>query len=375
MAQDRQWEVKPGGKSTTALYYLLPVGMLVIAGLVALVNLSGQTDAIPKQLKEMLPLILFGALVVVGFVVYRVVAGQRKKAHAAAGQVVALREGKLRIGKAGRPVPLSRADIAVKRAYVTADVPYGTVCTVSERGMPQVWRILSDTELTVEQYNAESTKDLTYDFYMAPDQFKDFVSALGAQPAGEANEKQEGEAVVQPPSRQVFEATKHRGARFVIGLVAPMFGLLIGLCLIGLALTRFLPELEETLPMALATLVPVVSMVVLLVGWKRGRKGRYHLELSRGRLVLDRQDRPGRTEIDLASALVQRFNWVASGQHGRHRMGPGLEFQPDSAKKLRIAARDPQLMWDKGVREIGSPHFEVSRDAWNALLACMKEEA
>ena len=373
MAQDRQWEVKPGGKSTTALYYLLPVGMLVIAGLVALVNLSGQTDAIPKQLKEMLPLILFGALVVVGFVVYRVVAGQRKKAHAAAGQVVALREGKLRIGNSGRPVPLSRADVAVCRAYLTGDVPYGTVCSISERGMPQAWRILSDTELTVEQYNSEATRDLTYDFYMAPDVFRDLVDFLDAPSGGDAMAL-DGVATERPPGRQVFEATKHRGAAFVLGLVGLMFALLIGLCLLGWALTRFLPEYEEALLMGVVALLPILSIVVFLVGWKRGGKGRYHLELSPGKLALDRQDRPERIEVDFESALVQRFNWVSSGQHGRFRLGPVLEFQNDSGRKVRIAARDPKLMWEKGVKEIGSPHFEISRDAWNALISSMGNE-
>jgi hypothetical protein len=33
-----------------------------------------------------------------------------------------------------------RLRVTVARASITADTPYGTVCTFSERGMEKVWR-------------------------------------------------------------------------------------------------------------------------------------------------------------------------------------------------------------------------------------------
>jgi hypothetical protein len=359
-----RWEVQRMPRASKVIYFL-PLGILAVAGLTVVIRLSGAVDS---AIMFILPTFLGMGVLVAFFLL-------QKKAKTVSPDQLGIRllDTRLYLEPGGRPVALSRAEIAVSRACVTADTPYGTLCSISEPGMPKCWRILSDVELTSEHYNGPRTTDLSYDLYMTPELFRDFVSAISnptSAPVESCKDSDQGTL----SDRQVFDADKPRGLLFVLALVALMFLVIAGLGLLAFLVAKLAPEYEDTAMMILVAMLPVVSMVVIFGGLKKKRTS-YRLELSSRELVLTQQGRPGRIAIDVTSAGAFPVNWVSSGKHGRHRAGPGFEIHHDLNRKTRIATYDAQSMWSQPVKEIGSPHFVISRDAWQVLVRIIENQS
>jgi len=276
---------------------------------------------------------------------------------------ILLRDSSLHIdaARSSRPIPVSRAKVTVARASITADTPYGTVCTLSEQGMDKLWRVLSDIELQLEEYNAPGTTDLGYDLYMAPEEFQDFVGTLSPTPlAGRVS----GGAGVQPISE--FHAVKHRGMRFAISLIARMFGGLLLLGSVGFLFAKVFPEFEEDVPMALVFLIPPLSFAMI---WSiiKSRGPGYRIQLSPEEIMILRSGQAEGVSIKLSEAAALPVNWIARGNTGRRPAGPALEFLHGNQLKTRIALADPQELWEDKVTEIAEPHFVISRQAWDLL--------
>lgn len=261
-----------------------------------------------------------------------------------------------------RPLLRSRMTVALAHVGVTADAPYGTLCTISEEGLDRAWRILSNMELTLAAYNAPDTTDLKYDLYMAPELFEDFVSALGV---GHGAEEWSPSSSLLPVTE--FQATKHRGFLFVLKLIACMSGSLL---LVGGAVflfAEFFPEHEEDAVMALVVLIPFMSFG-LVWGILHARGPHYQIRIAPGEVVISRAGRPERITIVLKEAVALPANWVSSGRYGRRRMGPAYVIVHGNQIRTRIALGDPEDMWEDKVPEMDEPHFVISRQAWDALL-------
>jgi hypothetical protein len=278
---------------------------------------------------------------------------------------IQLRDSSLRFDSsdAGRPIPISRLRATVARASITADTPYGTVCTLSEQGMGKAVRVLSDFELPLAIYNAPGTTDLGYDLYMPPEQFEDFIATLIPKPgAGGAT----GGATIQPLTE--FHAVKHRGMFFAIWLIARMFG---GIMFLGAGvflLAEAFPEYEDDMVMALVLLIPLASFGMIRTIIK-AKGPNYRIQLSAKEITILCPGKPTVVSINLANAVALRVNWVATGRYGRRPTGPALEFLHGDQRKTRIALSDPQDMWPEKIPEISEPHFVISRQAWVALRA------
>lgn len=289
-----------------------------------------------------------------------------KRADQAEGKILR-RDSSLHIDPTGatRPILLSRAAVTVAHVGVTADAPYGSLCTVSEHGLGKVWRILSDVELLADRYNAPPTTDLKYDFYMVPEQFEDFVGALGPRPLTSDGA---GSGAAKPMTE--YHATKHLGFFFTLLLICKIFG---GILLLGSAvflIAELFPEYEDDLVMVLVFLIPFASFGIL---WSilKGRRPDYRIQLSREQIVILRVGKPERIHIQLADSVALPVNWVASGRYGRRRAGPAYEFHHGNNQKTRIALSDQQDLWAGKVTEIDEPHFVLSRQAWDVLRSVL----
>ncbi len=276
---------------------------------------------------------------------------------------IRLRDSSLHIDPtdATRPVRVSRTAIMVAHVGVATDAPYGTLCTISEDGLDKIWRILSDVELVASSYNAPDTTKMGYDFYMAPDLFKDFLSALGVGAGTQDLPGSSGQ-----PRVTEYQATRFKGFLFAIKLIAVMFGTLLLVGGAAFLFAELFPEYEEDAVMVLVGLIPFVSFGVIW-GILHFRGPEYRIRISPGEIVITRTGKPERTSIKLDESAALQVNWVASGRYGRRRAGPAYEFVYGDQVKTRIALSDPLDMWEGKVPEIGEPHFVISRQAWDAL--------
>lgn len=165
-----------------------------------------------------------------------------------------------------------------------------------------------------------------------------------------------------------FQASRYKGMLFVIKMLAVMFG---GLLLTSGALfllIEALPEFEEQLLTALIILIPLVSLASI---WGAGKahQTRYRIRISSAQVLIERMGRAESLVVELHDAAVMPVNWVASGRYGIRRAGPALEFYHSNHRKTRIALSDPKALWPGDVLEISEPHFVISRQAWDALVA------
>jgi hypothetical protein len=356
------WEVQRSPRASKVIY-LLPLSILVV--LTMLIRLSGAVDNSIMSIVY----IAQGVGVMVVFFLF-----QRKvKTTVLDKSTIRLANSTLYFEPDGQQIALSRADIAITRAYVTANMPYGTVFSISEHETSRYWRILSDVELTSEHYNGPQTTDLKYNLYMTPELFKDFVSVISNSTSAPV-ESSDDSKLEDFSDRQVFDATKPMGVIFVLVLVASIFLIIAGLGLLAFLVAKLAPEYEDTAMMILVVMMPMVSIVMISAVIKK-KRAHYQLELSPWEIVLTRQDRPGRISIDVASAMAFPINWVSSGKYGTIRTGPGLEIHHAQNRKTRIATYDAQSMWSHPVKDIESPHFIISSDAWKSLVKIIENQS
>jgi hypothetical protein len=281
---------------------------------------------------------------------------------------IRLRDSSLHIDPTGatRPLLVSRTTVMVAHAGLATDAPYGSLCTISEPGLDRVWRILSDVELTASSYNAPDTTDMAYDFYMAPEQFTNFLHVLGG---GTDSANRSG---ISRLSQGVeYQATRYKGFLFALKLMAWLFGSLLVVGSLVFLLAELFPEYEEDAVMVLVGLIPFVSFGVIR-GVLHARGPSTLIRISRDEVVISRTGRPEGIAIVLFDATALKVNWVASGRYGRRKAGPAFEFLHGQQQKTRIALSDPQAMWEGEVVEISEPHYVVSRQAWEALVSAVK---
>jgi hypothetical protein len=357
---EQKWEVTQAVRTSRAVY-LVPVMVLVAGGLIALVRILEGTNIVT--------LFVLPGLFVTGLLAAYYFWSRKQAAKVPDVNHIRIQGSQLYIDPNGRPIPLLRANLDIGRAYVTPDSPYGSKCIVSERGMPRVWRILSDVELTTDHYSMSETTDTNYDLYMAPDAFKGFVDALRKASLREdhADQSPPGDISKQgADDSRVFEAAKQQGGAFILLMVTMVSGTVIGLGMIAYLISRLFPDSTDTIMMVMVLASASITLGTILVAARRkGRK--YRLEVSPGKLVLTCLDREDRIVIDIATETALRKNWIATGNQGSFRVGPALEFHNDN-RKVRIGTQNPELMWDEDVSEVGSVQFVVSRDAWEYLL-------